>query len=56
MIKLNLERAEATKFARLENKNESLEKEVNLLRKKIDAEQQDYKQSVQVCIRYKIFF
>ena len=48
MIKLNLERAEASKFAKLENKNETLEREVNLLRKKIDTEQQDYKQSVQV--------
>ena len=47
MIKLNLERAEATKFSRLEGKNDALEKEVSLLRKKIDAEQADYKQSVQ---------
>ncbi len=46
LVKLSLEKAEEEKSMRLRNKNEDLEKEVNLLRKKIDTEQEEYKESV----------
>ena len=45
-IKLNLERAEAEKTMRLENRNDTLEKEAALLRKKLEDEQASFKQSV----------
>lgn len=47
LVKLNLERQEQERNMRLENKNEALEKEVALLRKKLDAEEENYKQAVQ---------
>ena len=45
-IKLNLERGEAEKTMRLENRNDTLEKETALLRKKLETEQDSYKQAV----------
>ncbi|TRY63999.1 hypothetical protein TCAL_07159 [Tigriopus californicus] len=47
LVKLNLERQEQERNMRLENKNEALEKELALLRKKLDGEEENYRSAVQ---------
>ncbi len=46
LVKLSLEKSEDEKAMRLRNRNEDLEKEVGLLRKKIDSEQDEFRESV----------
>ena len=48
LVQLKLEQADSEASMRLKNQNEDLNKEVNLLRKKLESEQ------VNICI--KIFF
>ena len=47
MVQLQLEKSESESRMRLQNQNEDLNKEVNLLRKKLEQEQDKYHKSVQ---------
>jgi nucleoprotein TPR len=46
MVRLTLEKVESERDMRLKNRNDELEKEVALLRKKLEAEQEEFKKSV----------
>ena len=47
LVQLKLEQADSETRMRLQNQNEDLTKEVNLLRKKLESEQESYHKSVQ---------
>ena len=47
LVQLKLEQADSEASMRLKNQNEDLNKEVNLLRKKLESEQESYHKSVQ---------